>query len=42
MSSAEAVGEPRRSPLPDAVLRPVREGNAFESTVELLDRKSVV
>ena len=36
MSSAEAVGEPRRSPLPDAVLRPVREGNAFESTVELL------
>jgi GntR family transcriptional regulator, transcriptional repressor for pyruvate dehydrogenase complex len=36
MSSAEPVGEPRRSPLPDAVLRPVREGNAFESTVELL------
>src|SRR5512135_2725729 len=36
MSSAEAVGEPRRSPLPDAVLRPVREGNAFESIVELL------
>jgi len=36
MSSAEPVGETRRSPLPDAVLRPVREGNAFESTVELL------
>ncbi|HEY6798252.1 MAG TPA: FCD domain-containing protein [Kineosporiaceae bacterium] len=35
MSAAEAVGD-RRSPLPDAVLRPVREGNAFESTVELL------
>lgn len=37
MSAAETVGEARRSsPLPDAVLRPVREGNAFESTVELL------
>jgi GntR family transcriptional regulator, transcriptional repressor for pyruvate dehydrogenase complex len=33
--AAGAVGD-RRSLLPDAVLRPVREGNAFESTVELL------
>jgi GntR family transcriptional repressor for pyruvate dehydrogenase complex len=36
MSVVQPVGDPRRSPLPDAVLRPVREGNAFESTVELL------
>jgi GntR family transcriptional repressor for pyruvate dehydrogenase complex len=36
MGAAEAVGDGRRSLLPDAVLRPVREGNAFESTVELL------
>jgi GntR family transcriptional repressor for pyruvate dehydrogenase complex len=36
MNATEAVGEGRASPLPDAVLRPVREGNAFESTVELL------
>jgi GntR family transcriptional repressor for pyruvate dehydrogenase complex len=36
MGAAEELGEGRRSPFPDAVLRPVREGNAFESTVEHL------
>jgi GntR family transcriptional repressor for pyruvate dehydrogenase complex len=36
MGAAEAVDDGRRRLLPDAVLRPVREGNAFESTVELL------
>jgi len=36
MGAAEELGEVRRSPFPDAVLRPVREGNAFESTVEHL------
>jgi GntR family transcriptional repressor for pyruvate dehydrogenase complex len=36
VSAAEQLGDGRRSPLPDAVLRPVREGNAFESTVEHL------
>jgi GntR family transcriptional repressor for pyruvate dehydrogenase complex len=36
MGAAEESGEPSRGALPDAVLRPVREGNAFESTVEVL------
>jgi GntR family transcriptional repressor for pyruvate dehydrogenase complex len=36
MNAAEATGESGSSSLPDAVLRPVREGNAFESTVEVL------
>jgi GntR family transcriptional repressor for pyruvate dehydrogenase complex len=36
MNAAEAAGESGSSSLPDAVLRPVREGNAFESTVEVL------
>jgi GntR family transcriptional repressor for pyruvate dehydrogenase complex len=36
MNAAETAGETRASSLPDVVLRPVREGNAFESTVELL------
>jgi len=39
MSLDRAAPEPaegRSASLPDAVLRPVREGNAFESTVEML------
>jgi GntR family transcriptional regulator, transcriptional repressor for pyruvate dehydrogenase complex len=36
MNAAEAAGESGSTALPDAVLRPVREGNAFESTVEVL------
>lgn len=36
MNAAEAADQARPSSLPDAVLRPVREGNAFESTVEVL------
>jgi GntR family transcriptional repressor for pyruvate dehydrogenase complex len=36
MDAAETAEAGRARSLPDAVLRPVREGNAFESTVELL------